>query len=95
MNIKITKHALERFSERFHFEFKKRDLEKQMNQNPQVKNAQRQKNTKITFNIGNIPCIAVIYKSNSTTYIKTIYVNEHKDNGKKYKKKMNKKEHHE
>ena len=88
MKISITNHAIERFNERFHFVFKRKDLEKQLKPNSQIKNAQRQKNTKITFNIGSIPCIAVIWKSNTTAYIKTIYVNEHKEKGKKYKKKI-------
>ncbi|MCK5867581.1 MAG: hypothetical protein KAG14_04210 [Mycoplasmataceae bacterium] len=88
MKISITNHALERFNERFHFTFKRKDLEKQLKPNIQIKYAQRQKHTKVTFNIGSIPCIAVIWKTNSTSYVKTIYVNDDKPNGKKYKKKM-------
>ncbi len=87
--IKIKKHAIDRFNERFHFETKLKDFEKLIYNNySKIKLAPKQQNVKINVNLGSIPCVIIVYKSLSKWNIITIYVNEKKPKGKKYVKKI-------
>ncbi len=90
--IKIKKHAIKRFNERFHFETKLKDFERIIYNNySKIKNAPKQQKTRLNIKIGSIPCIIVIYKSLSKWNVITIFINEKTEKGKKYIKKIKEK----
>lgn len=85
--IKLSLHALNRFNERFHFNYSdKQILELIASKRKLINQASLQKEVKVGFNIEGIPCIAVIYKSLAKIYIITIYINEKKEAGQYYVK---------
>lgn len=87
----IKQHVYERFNERFHFTKPKHELEGIFEkQRPTINQLPKNDYSKIYFNIGSIPIIAVIYKSHKNINFITIYVNEKKPKGKSYVKRIKK-----